>query len=210
MKKFNTLLIGAASVGMAALAVACSHEAKFIGSWTEMNPTDITAQVPAAARATSLVSITFLDNVDKSGGSVTLSSVIDLTQPVEGDSLSMNQPYEVNVAATASVGGTWTYDIDDKDDILLSFDLSSLNVNIDNNGVTYSQNVLTGAQQPQIDSLTAKTVMAWKQELTRAIRADLSRFSVIEDIEVSKKGDVMTFEINAPEKKLHFRKVGVE
>jgi len=186
---------------------SCSGKAEFIGTWTATNPTDITAKVPAAATASSLVSISFMDNAQNTGGSVTISNILDVTQAVEGDSMSLDQPYEVNVAATANVGGTWIYKGDDRDELLLSFDLSTLNVNIDKNGVSFTQNVLTGAQQPQIDSLTTSTIAAWKHELTRAIRSELSRFSQLDDVEVSNKGQVLSFEIHSPESKIHFRKV---
>lgn len=86
---------------------SCSRKAEFIGEWTATAPTDISAQIPSAATASSLVSINFMDNNQQTGGSVTLSSLIDLTQAVHGDSMAIDQPYEVSVAATANVGGTW-------------------------------------------------------------------------------------------------------
>ncbi len=203
----NAFLSGVCSICGALLLASCSSRDQFIGTWTATAPTDITAKVPAAATASSLISINFLDNAQKDGGSVALSSILDISQAVDGDSISMNRPYEVNVVGTATVGGTWTFKDDDHDELLLSFDLSSLNVNIDNNGVTYTQNILTGAQQPQLDSLTAATISAWKQEISRVMRADLSRFSVLDDVEVTNKGQVLTFEIQSPETKLHFRRV---
>lgn len=203
----NVFLSGVGLVCGALLLASCSQREKFIGTWTATAPTDITAKVPAAATASSLISINFLDNAQKTGGSVALSSILDISQAVDGDSFSMNQPYEVNLVGTATVGGTWTYKDDDHDELLLSFDLSSLNVNIDNNGVTYTQNILTGAQQPQLDSLTTATISAWKHEITRAIRADLARFSVLDDVEVTNKDQTLTFDIQSPEAKLHFRRV---
>ena len=208
MTKFASYFFGACALfGLVSLA-SCSNKAEFIGEWTATAPSDIAAQIPSAATASSLVSINFIDNAHQTGGSATLSSLIDITQSVQGDSTTIEQPYEVSVAATANVGGTWLYKGDDHDELLLTFDLSTLNVNIDKNGVTYTQNVLTGAQQPQLDSLTTSTVAAWKQELTRAIRSDLSRFSELDDVEVSNKGQILSFEIHSPKAKMHFRRVG--
>ncbi|MCM1505480.1 MAG: hypothetical protein NC127_09825 [Muribaculum sp.] len=207
MTKTIIPLFCAGMIATGAILSSCSKKAEFIGSWTATNPTDITSKVPSAATASSLVSINFMDNAGNTGGSVTLSSIIDVTQPVSGDAVMMDDSYEVSVAATANVGGTWIYKGDDRDELLLSFDMSTLNVNVDKNGVSFTQNVLTGAQQPQLDSLTETTATRWKQELTRALRAELSRYTQLDDVEVSNKGQVLSFEIHSPESKMHFRRV---
>lgn len=205
IKKYSLIIGLGLIIGASGLA-SCSKTTDFFGVWTSTTPEDITASVPAASSATSLVSISFVEGTgNKDGGSVALTSIINVNQPVSGSPLSMNQPYEVNVAATASLGGTWIYEEGSDDDLLLSLDLSTLKVNVDNNGVSFTQNMLTGAQQPQIDSLTTVTAELWKNQLTQAMTKEFSRFKKLDDVKVH-KGQVLTFEIQNPELTLQMRK----
>lgn len=205
IKKYSLIIGLGLIIGASGLA-SCSKTTDFLGVWTSTTPEDITASVPAASSATSLVSISFVEGTgNKDGGSVALTSIINVNQPVSGSPISMNQPYEVNVAATASLGGTWIYEEGSDDDLLLSLDLSTLKVNVDNNGVSFTQNMLTGAQQPQIDSLTTVTAELWKNQLTQAMTKEFSRFKKLDDVKVH-KGQVLTFEIQNPELTLQMRK----
>ncbi len=138
-------------------------------------------------------------------GSVCLSSIIDITQPVNPAPGSFDQPYEVSIAATASVGGTWHYKGDEDDELLLSLDLKSISVTVDPAGVTYTENLLTGMQQPQLDSLTAATASQWKAQLMAAMRKEFARYTVLDDIEVNRDG-ILSLEIQSPETELHFRR----
>lgn len=206
MLRKNLFFLGAGLLALSATITSCSKKTDFVGVWTATTPEDITTSVPAASSATSLVSISFVeDATKKDGGSVALSSIINVNQPLQGSLAGTDIPYEVNVAATASLGGTWIFEEDSDDDLLLSLDLSTLKVNVDNNGVTFTQNMLTGAQQPQIDSLTAITAELWKNQLRQAMTKEFSRFKKIDDIKVH-KGQILTLEIENPETTLQFRK----
>lgn len=198
------ILIGALAVAGLSMA-SCSKSTAFLGEWTAETPADITRSAPAATKATSTVSINFSLNDSVrggKGGTVLLTSIISATQPVE-PGVTIEQGYEVNVAATASLAGTWRYEDDSDDDLILSLDPSSLNVDVDNNGITFTQNLLTGAQQPTIDSLTTATAALWKAELTKAMRTEFSRYSKLDDVKVSKDG-VLSLEIEHPETTLYF------
>lgn len=184
------------AVAATAAMASCSGKPEFIGEWTSASPENITASIPAASRATSQLTLDFAEsNADKKEGQVTLSSVIDLTQPVQPDS-NIVEPYEVSVAATATVNGSW-FRADD-DELVLSFDMSSMNVAVDPHGVSFSANVLTGSQQPMLDSLTAVTMERWKGEITRAFGEHMAQFGMIEDVEVSDGRNVLTFEVKVP------------
>lgn len=80
--------------------------------------------------------------------------------------------------ATASVKGTWTQEADSHDDYLLTFDKNSLSVN--------------GVDAPELGPVTDDFLNS------------LSQFTTIEDVEVSKDGSHMTFEVGHPEVKYHF------
>lgn len=204
MLKKYTLLLGLAA-GLATLS-SCSKNNDFVGVWTATTPEDITAVVPAASSATSMMSISFVEDANKKdGGSVALSTIINVSQPVNSGTAGFDAPYEVNVAATASLGGTWIFEEDSDDDLILSLDLNTLKVNVDNNGVTFTQNMLTGAQQPQIDSLTSVTAEVWKNQLTQALTKEFSRYRKLDDVKVH-KGQVLTFEIENPETTIQMRR----
>ncbi len=206
MSKLSTITLSALAVGAAASFTYCSNQAKFIGAWTAVNPTNITDRMPGATMATSLLKIDFVDNLQKTGGAVTLNSDINVTRTIDADSLSQGQPYEVKFAATASVDGTWSYDIDDDDDVLLALDLAKLKIDLDGSKVTFTQPAATVVPQAHLDSLATKYIDTWKRDLTGAVSSDLARYTVIDDIELSRDGNMMTFEIESPETKLHFKR----
>lgn len=55
-----------------------------------------------------MMSISFVEDANKKdGGSVALSTIINVNQPVNNGAVGFDAAYEVNVAATASLGGTW-------------------------------------------------------------------------------------------------------
>jgi len=157
-------------------------------------PTQMTG-IPGASDATSIVSIDFAPSSDvRRGGDVVMTATIDISQAVTGSELSLDSPYQVNVSATASILGRYVAEEDDDDDILLNLEPSSLQVNVDPTGVTFSKNILTGLQQPTLDSLTAKTVDVWRVYITAAIRDEFYKYHKIEDIKVH-HDDIMSCEI---------------
>lgn len=192
MKK--TLLSTCAALFLAgALFVSCDHKNDIVGSWTASSPVSIGAEMPAAASATSLMSIDFLAPESGAPAKFNLSTLIEATQAVRPDTLALDSPYEVSVAATASVSGTWSYDGDD--DVLLAFDMNTLSVDVDPAGVAFSENLLTGAQQPAVDSLKTRTAEIWKRQITNVFKTSLHRYSKLDDVEVTSKGTALKFEV---------------
>ncbi len=187
------------AAGAAATLTSCENKSAFIGSWTAASPSPIGAEIPAASSATSLLSVDFQKNPsDGNSGPVYFTSIIEATQPVTAqatEDLSTVSPYEVSVSATAAINGTWHFKDADKDDLLITFDMSSLSVDVDPSGVAFSENMLTGAQQPMVDSLTNATAARWKSQIEAAVKTNLARFTELEDIEVSGNGSALSFEI---------------
>ena len=105
--------------------------------------------------------------------------------------------------ATASVDGRWAYDVDDDDDLLLSFDYSTIKIDVDKNKLSFAPDVDSTVRQQMVDFYSS----AWSKELSRVFRDDLSKYSVLDDIEVSDNGKMMSFEIQSPEVKLRFNRV---
>lgn len=85
-----------------------------------------------------------------------------------------------NYKVTAKISGTWTRDVDDQDDYLLAFDKNSLKVE--------------GKDAPELGPVTDLFLNS------------LARFSTIDDVEVSKDGKSMSFEIENPDATIQFVK----
>lgn len=201
MRKNSVLLAG---IGLAVLSMAsCSKNEKFIGSWESTNPLDITKEIPSASTASATISVTFGPNAEGKGGDFILSSLISASQPVVTNP-DIVSGYETDVAATATIKGTWNYEGDSDDDLIVTFDKSTFKVDVDPAGVTFRQNQITDAQEPVTDSLTNATAMMWKQQISRAMEREFARFSRLDDVK-SKDGSTMKLEIENPEQDLYFR-----
>ena len=176
------------------VAVSCSRNEKIAGAWTA--PPVRLDGVPDAADALATVTVDF-GVQDKANAThpLNLSALIDVTQPVEAVHGGIDMPYEVSVAATASISGRYTFEKGEDDDVVVTLDPSSMKVDIDPAGVTFSQNVLTGLQQPRLDSLTEATVSKWRVEIARAVRSEFYKYTSISDIKIH-HADMMTCEIS--------------
>ena len=194
MKIYPILTVAA----IALVAGACSHRADINGAWTS-------TPVRVADDATSVLSIDFNAPKGAKSGTVTLSTVIEATQPVQAGTLvGFADPYEVSVTGTASISGRWSYEDSDDDDILLFLDNSTMQVNVDPNGVTFSQNLLTGAQQPMVDSLTSVTADRWRTAIRTAAAKQFFSFTKLDDVKVV--NDILSCE--AGKKDLTFHRAG--
>lgn len=187
-------------MAMSLLFISCGNS-DIEGRWngSEMRLNDITG----VADASTVVSFDFSTDKasgDTKSGRVIVSALINANQPLTQDS-TMIAPYEQSVAATASIEGVWAYE--DDDDIVISYDPATFRINIDPEGVAMSENLLTGMQQPQVDSLTQITMNSWKNILGKPVRDQFNKFQKIEDVKVTK--DILSFE--SGKDKLSFRKV---
>lgn len=188
---------------IAAIAISsCDDRPDIVGSWSGM-PSRIDG-ISAASNADATISITFFadDNSDNDSGSLMISALIDADQPVSGPESFNNSPYEVSVAATATIKGNWTFEDHEDDDVLITLDPNTLAVNVDPNGVTFSSDILTGTQQPQLDSLTTATADMWKQSIAKSIGNSFYNIRKISDIKI--KNGIMSCEIN--DRDITFRK----
>lgn len=205
MAKSSKMLVCAA--GASLLLLSCSKSAEFAGYWTSITPQDFTMDVPGASKASSFMTLNFVEGEQKTGGSVEITNAVDITKDMPGDSLSLRKPYTITFKASAMTNGTWTYDVDDDDDILLDLDMSKMTVDVDRNSVTYSQAFASEVSPAQLDSITSAFLPVWKEELKQSMSAGFSRFTVIDDIDVEHGGKILEFEIKSPKEKLQFKKI---
>lgn len=73
-------------------------------------------------------------------------------------------------------------------------DAKSLAVNVDPHGVTFSNDILTGTQQPMIDSLSNATASQWQKSIAKAMSDQFNQLNKISDIKVS--NGIMSCEIH--------------
>lgn len=171
---------------------SCSRTEPVAGAWVG-NP--VRLNVRDAADATATITLDF-SPVDKASGygNVVMSATIDVSQAVSTPDASIDQPYQTNIAATAWINGTYAYDEGEEDEIILTLNPSSLNVSIDPSGVAFSENMLTEAQAPVIDSLTTATINSWRVILSGTMRDEFFRYQKIDDIKVHHT-DMMSCEV---------------
>lgn len=199
MKKGSFILAG---ISVATLCIAsCSNSDKVVGTWQSTAPVDISRQLQAGGTATAANTITF-DSLEGRTGQVTITSLIDITQPVVGNPM-LESGYEVSIAATATIQGVWSYEDSEKDDIVIAFNPNSFKVDVDPAGVTFRQNIVTGAQDPVNDSITAETANLWYRAISTAMRHEFMRYSRLDDIKMKDK-NTLKFEISDPEQELIF------
>ena len=193
-----------ATLGIIAAVSACAHTDRFAGTW-QGNPERMD-NVPGVADAVSTITLDFApDATDKSKGIVDIMAVMEVSQAVAGIAEDTNVPYQANITATATISGQYTSD-HEGEDLLVSFDSSSLKVNVDPSGVSFSENIITGTERPVLDSLTAATADRWRVILSSAIRDRFNSYRRIEDIKIH-HGDMLSCEVD--DRDLTFRRVGV-
>lgn len=205
----KTQIAVAAAVVVLCLA-ACSRLANIEGTWNGApvryeQPTASGAVGSDGAVATNVstqiaTNMTFIPDAQKSGtGTVEFMSNVDVinTVPFEG---KLVDPFEINIGATAVCTGT--YHFEDQDDIVIAIDPASIKVDIDPQAVNYSENIATGQDAAQTDSLRPVLVRQYTRQLLPLMRDYYSKITRIDDIKV--KDGIMSCEIN--DRDLTFRR----
>ena len=173
---YRTLLIFAAVCGL--VITSCDNRAKIEGSW-ESSP----VKLDLAGTATSSATLCYTFNQD---GSMSLTSDINLTEPMNSQTDGVLMEYQASVAATASVQGTWQYAPDENDEVIITLDNNSFSIDVDPAAVTFSQNVLDGAQTPEVETMKQQAVGRYRAMLTPAIKAYFGERVKLDDIKVDK------------------------
>lgn len=205
----KTQIAVAAAVVVLCLA-ACSRLANIEGTW---NGAPVRYEQPTAPGAVGsdgavvtnvstqiATNMTFVPDAQKSGaGTVEFMSNVDVinTVPFEG---KLVDPFEINIGATAVCTGT--YHFEDQDDIVIAIDPASIKVDIDPQAVNYSENIATGQDAAQIDSLRPALVRQYTRQLLPVMKDYYSKITRIDDIKV--KDGIMSCEIN--DRDLTFRR----
>lgn len=197
MKKISSLLLVSALSGVLLLPSCNEKKSPFAGEWDGMAPVNVKSTLPGFDSALLTYAIAFQDDATKTGGDVDIDGNYNLSRNV---TLGASQ-IKASFSANASVSGIWNRDVDDDDDYLLNLDYSTVKVDIDRNSISLA--TPDSIPAAKLDSITS----VWQQELTFAFKENVSALSTIEDLEVSKDGNNMTFETKNPEQKLSFKRM---
>lgn len=183
-------VIAASAAALFALD-SCDNRPDIIGTWTGTSSRIETMAGSSDADAT--FSFTFsAPDAKAESGDVFISALIDGNQTRYG---SDSTTYDVSIAATATIKGRWTYEDGEDDDLIIALDPSSLQVQVDPDGVAFVSDVMTDPHSPIIDSLSTVTTNEWQRTLTKAMSAKFGALQKISDIKIH-KGEIMSCEIS--------------
>lgn len=206
MKILSLAASAALAVCCASALASCSDDARFEGIWKSIAPITITDQADGSESILADITMNFGENQNNDGGDLGITYGFTAVKPL-GDGKAA--PGEITVKGTAEVPGHWTYDIDDDDNLLIEINSSAIKVNIDKENITFAgagAAALTDAQRESMAEDLAKRCAAG---MKAAIEADARRFTVIEDVEVSKDRKTLGFETKSPKTDYRFRRVGI-
>lgn len=166
------------TLGLAAIMTACGNHADkdLSGSWTSAAPINVTKTVAGATSATKTLAVDFTAPTGDAAGEVTLTADYDVTAPVVTDSVTESRSYKV----TASVRGTYSRVKGEDDEYLLTFDKNTVDVQ--------------GTDAPELGPVTDDFI------------SSLDPLTSIEDVEISKDGNHLTFDTDHPDVHYHFVK----
>lgn len=169
-------IFGIAAAAMAVFMLSnCKADHKGLtGSWKSAAPISVSEKVADATYVSQSMSIDFQTGSTVAEGPLQLESEYELTAPA--DSTGTAKTYKV----VAKVSGTWSRDVDDDDDYLLTFDRNTLSV--------------AGEDAPELGPVTDLFMNS------------LTHLSTIEDVKVSKDGLNLSFETENPELTYRFVK----
>lgn len=172
--------------------VSCDKAQDLSGSWTGAPQQLHNVNGAFTASTIDVINFTNADDSHKSG-TVLINSMISAQQTVTGTP-DLIEPYQETVAATATISGTWAYRDGEDDDVDMVLDFASLKVNVDPAGVAFSQNFISGREQPQLDSLTASAAARWQQSIYQAIKPYYGKYMRFDDVKIH--NGIMHAEVN--------------
>ena len=198
MKKFAS--IAAALTAIVALT-SCNEAAKLAadteGSWSGA-PEQFTVNYAAVATMTPIYTFVLGDG-DKEGGTVTVSALISATMPYTPQAPEVVLPFSITASAIGTIEGTWK--AMDDDDIAFNFNFDSLNVNVNPDNITLSDNALTDQTQSNWEQFKPAYIKTLEARFSDAMRLRFMAIRGLEDIKI--KDDIMEYEFNNVKMYMH-------
>lgn len=200
----KTLLKTTAIAALLLGFTSCNERAKLAdtltGDWTA-NPERITT---SDAKATTTVSraLTFMtDESSDTGGYVeggVTFSIMTGTRLLAADV----QPISVTARGTATISGRW--EAVDDDEVMVTWDYTTLAVNVDPTAVDLDYDIVTGADSTAYETLRPQAVKIITGTMTQALQTEVFNYGKIDDIDFHDNNSSMSVEIGKTD--LTFRK----
>lgn len=203
MKKVRISLMVAIAAAGAALT-GCGGSPEFFGTWESVTPTDFTANEPGMRQTSSQVTIEFAPEANGTDGYVAITNDFAVARNMNCDSAAC----VVEAHGKARVEGTWAFDVDDDDDLLLTLNYPGMTVNVDTATMIVTGTGAVMLTDRQRSELKAEAAEVMKHEVGVAMSTEMRRYSVISDVKVSKDKKMLGFEISAPDADMRFRRIG--
>ena len=193
MKKFTSVICATAAVaGMLTLMTACDTKAKLAesvqGKWTG-NPEKMLDT--GAASASMVRTLEFTKGAADSEGSVTMTAMITVENTMQSND-SIVTPLQITASGVATITGV--YQAKDDDELTISLDATSMNVNVDPDAVKLNYNIATATSAPLVEKLKPGAAILATQQINRAAQNAFSNITEIDDIKI--EGSIMRCEIN--------------
>ena len=193
MKKFTSVICATAAVaGMLTLMTACDTKAKLAESvqvkWTG-NPEKILDT--RAATASNVRTLEFTKGAADTEGSVTMTAMITVENTMQSND-SIVTPLQITASGVATITGV--YQAKDDDELTISLDATSMNVNVDPDAVKLNYNIATATSAPLVEKLKPGAAILATQQINRAAQNAFSNITEIDDIKI--EGSIMRCEIN--------------
>lgn len=193
MKKFTSVICATAAVaGMLTLMTACDTKAKLAesvqGKWTG-NPEKMLDT--GAASASMVRTLEFTKGAADTEGSVTMTAIITVENTMQSND-SIVTPLQITASGVATITGV--YQAKDDDELTISLDATSMNVNVDPDAVKLNYNIATATSAPLVEKLKPGAAILATQQINRAAQNAFSNITEIDDIKI--EGSIMRCEIN--------------
>ncbi len=193
MKKFPPVICAPAAVaGMLTLMTACDTKAKLAesvqGKWTG-NPEKMLDT--GAASASMVRTLEFTKGAADTEGSVTMTAMITVENTMQSND-SIVTPLQITASGVATITGV--YQAKDDDELTISLDATSMNVNVDPDAVKLNYNIATATSAPLVEKLKPGAAILATQQINRAAQNAFSNITEIDDIKI--EGSIMRCEIN--------------
>ena len=187
MKKFTSVICATAAVaGMLTLMTACDTKAKLAesvqGKWTGN---------PEKMLDTGAASASMVRTLEFTEGSVTMTAMITVENTMQSND-SIVTPLQITASGVATITGV--YQAKDDDELTISLDATSMNVNVDPDAVKLNYNIATATSAPLVEKLKPGAAILATQQINRAAQNAFSNITEIDDIKI--EGSIMRCEIN--------------
>lgn len=198
MKKFLTVVI---LFGSLVSFMSCNEKSKLAtsvsGSWSGSAERVETPDAKTTTTVTKYFTFT-ADSESKTGGTITATAQFTLESGTQLEAAN-TQPIAVTANGTATITGKWEA-IDD-DEIMVSFDTNTLQVNVDPQEVVLEYTISTETSEPISEELPAAISSTIKHSMTSVMTHDVFNFSKIDDIKIN--GNLMSCEIGHKDYTFH-------